>query len=218
MSDYISTYVERDAREIENIKNLSLFKKFLGLCAGRVGQLLNLSNLSNEVGVSSTTLTSWLSILEAMYIIYLLPPFYKNRNKRLVKTPKMYFYDTGLVANLLGIRKKDQLQNHPLQGALFENMMIGEIKKQILNKGLQHELYFYRDSKGSEVDLLIDQGTAIAPIEIKLSETFSTTFLKNKSLIEKDIPESISKWQIIYSGSSQERSNVDIWNFKDFEV
>ena len=218
LADYIATYVERDVRDLENIRDLTLFKKFLGLCAGRVGQLVNLSNLSNEVGVSSTTLKSWLTILEATYVVYLLKPFYKNLNKRLVKMPKLYFYDTGLMAHLLGIRKKEQLINHPLQGALFENMMIGEMKKQIAHKGLQHELYFYRDSKGVEVDLIVDQGTKLLPIEIKMAQTYSSGFLKNKSMIEKDLCLPAAKWQVVYSGSTQQRSDVDIWNFDEFEL
>ncbi|PIR26202.1 MAG: AAA family ATPase [Deltaproteobacteria bacterium CG11_big_fil_rev_8_21_14_0_20_42_23] len=218
LADYIATYVERDVRDLENIRDLTLFKKFLGLCAGRVGQLVNLSNLSNEVGVSSTTLKSWLTILEATYVVYLLKPFYKNLNKRLVKMPKLYFYDTGLMAHLLGIRKKEQLINHPLQGALFENMMIGEMKKQIAHKGLQHELYFYRDSKGVEVDLIVDQGTKLLPIEIKMAQTYSSGFLKNKSMIEKDLSLPAAKWQVVYSGSTQQRSDVDIWNFDEFEL
>lgn len=218
LKDYIATYVERDVRELENIKDLSLFKKFLGLCAGRTGQLLNLSNLSNEVGVSSTTLKSWLTILEATYVVFLLQPFYKNRNKRLVKTPKLYFYDTGLAAHLLGIRQKEQLINHPLQGALFENMMVGEIKKQIANKDYQFEVYFYRDNKGCEVDLIIDLGTKLIPIEIKMAETYSANFLKNKSLIQKDLSLPTNKWQLIYSGISQKRSDVEIINFKEFSL
>ncbi len=218
LADYIATYVERDVRNLENIKDLSLFKKFLGLCAGRVGQLLNLSNLSNEVGVSSTTLKSWLAILEATYVVYLLNPFYKNQSKRLVKTPKLYFYDTGLVAHLLGIRQKDQLNNHPLQAALFENMIVSEIKKQIANKGFQWDLYFYRDSKGLEVDLIVDQGTTLLPIEIKMAGTYSSSFLKNKTLIENDLSLATKKWQLIYSGSSQQRSNADVWNFEEFEL
>ena len=132
--------------------------------------------------------------------------------------PKLYFYDTGLMAHLLGIRKKEQLINHPLQGALFENMMIGEMKKQIAHKGLQHELYFYRDSKGVEVDLIVDQGTKLLPIEIKMAQTYSSGFLKNKSMIEKDLSLPAAKWQVVYSGSTQQRSDVDIWNFDEFEL
>lgn len=215
---YVATYIERDVRRMEQIKDLSLFKKFLGLCAGRIGQLLNLSNLSNEVGVSSTTLKSWLSILEATYVIYLLRPYYRNHNQRLIKTPKIYFYDTGLVTYLLGIRSPEQLINHPLQGALFENLIVSEIKKQIAHQGLQVELFFYRDARGREVDLLVEGGVKLMPIEIKQAATFSPHFFKNQASIAENLSLPTTPWQLIYTGETQKRSVHEVWNYKDFKL
>lgn len=176
--NYIKTYVERDVRLIKNISNLGAFERFLRLCAGRVGQLLNKSNLGIEVGVDSKTIDAWLTILESSFIIHLLKPHHRNFNKRLVKMPKLYFHDTGLVCALLGIQNQLQIQTHPLRGSLFENFVIGEFVKAGCNLGKQGLLYFWRDNKGNEIDLIIDKGDALYPIEIKSGQTVTEAYFK----------------------------------------
>ncbi len=172
-SNYIQTYVERDIRKLINLKNLTQFQTFLRLLAGRIGQLINYNSLSNDIGVSSTTIKNWISILQASYIVFELPPFHENIKKRVKKSSKIYFYDTGIVSYLLGIKNKDQAFRDPLRGGLFENFIILEVLKFFFNSGIRPELYFYRDSNNVEVDLLIRNGNSILPIEIKSSATFS---------------------------------------------
>lgn len=176
---YIRTYIERDVKLIRNIENTLLFNRFLQLCAGRTGQQLNVSALSNDAGVDVKTVQAWLSILQSSYIIYLLPPYHKNYNKRVVKSPKLYFVDTGLACSLLGIRQTAELENSHFRGALFENFMITEIMKQNRNKGSNTGLFYWKENNGLEVDLLADTGKKITPFEIKSGATFNDSFLKN---------------------------------------
>ena len=173
LPSYIQSYVERDVRELVNIKNLKQFQTFLSLCAGHVGQLINHTALSNAVGVHNTTIKEWLSILEATYIIFTLQPYYKNFNKRLIKSSKLYFYDTGIACSLLGIRDERDLALHPLKGSLFENFVIVELLKRKLNRGMRPRFYFWRESNGTEVDLLIEDGNTLIPIEIKSTQTLT---------------------------------------------
>jgi len=182
---YIRTYVERDVRQIKNIENLLAFERMLSLCAGRVGQPINYSNLSIELGVDGKTVQSWIGILQASYILFLLPPFFKNFNKRIVKSPKLYFYDTGLACHLLRIPHATSMNQHPYRGALFENWVITEFQKQKLNKGQRPNLYFWRDSAGHEIDLLEDQGTELLPIEIKSGKTITQDYFKGLRFWEK---------------------------------
>lgn len=184
-SNYFQTYVERDVRKIINLKNLTQFQTFLRLLAGRVGQLINYSSLSNDIGVSSTTIKNWISILQASYIVFELPPLHENLKKRLKKSSKIYFYDTGLVSYLLGLKTKDQVFRDPLRGGLFENFVIIEILKFFLNSGTRPELFFYRDSHNVEVDLLIRNGNSILPVEIKSSSTFSPKFIESINKFKK---------------------------------
>ncbi|HFQ80988.1 MAG TPA: ATP-binding protein [Desulfobacterales bacterium] len=170
---YVQTYVERDVRLITNIKDLSTFQRFIRMCAARVGQLLNLSNLANECGITHNTAKSWISILESSYLVFLLKPHYKNFNKRLVKTPKLYFHDTGLAAWLLNIHDEAQLSIHPARGPLFENWVVSEYLKKRFNQGQNSNLYFWRDNTGNEVDIIIDQGDKLIPIEVKSGQTLS---------------------------------------------
>ena len=170
-ANYIQTYVERDVRQILNIGDLNKFEKLLRLCAGRIGQLLNMSSLAVEVGVDVKTVDSWLSVLEAGFVLFRLQPYYENYNKRIVKMPKLYFYDIGLAWALVGINDPDQIALHPFRGSFFENLVILEVKKQFLNRGETHNLYFWRDSNGSEIDLLIKQSGQIQPVEIKSGQT-----------------------------------------------
>jgi hypothetical protein len=174
--NYIRTYIERDVRQLKNINNLIVFDRFLKLCAGRTGQLLNMSNLAVETGVDSKTVNSWISILESSFILFRLYPFHRNFNKRIVKMPKLYFYDTGLICSLLGINSEDQLALHPLYGNTFENLMVSEIMKIANNRCRGEGVYFWRDNVGHEVDLLIEQGSRIIPIEIKSGKTITGEF------------------------------------------
>jgi hypothetical protein len=174
--NYLTTYVERDVRQILNIQNLSTFQRFLRMCAARVGQLLNLSSLAADCGITHNTAAAWISVLEASYIVFLLRPYHENFNKRMVKTPKLYFHDTGLAAWLLGIRQPDHLAFHAQRGPLFENLVISEFQKERFNQGLPSDMYFWRDSKGLEVDLLLERGGTLWPVEIKSGQTLAADF------------------------------------------
>lgn len=171
LSFYFTTYVERDLRQLINIKDLALFERFIKLCATRCSQVLNLSSLGNDCGASHNTIKSWLSILEASYIVKILQPYYNNLGKRLIKAPKLYFVDTGLAAYLLGIQKKEHIHAHPLRGALFENFVVSELLKTRFNQGRTDNLYYLRNSRGNEVDVLLDYGLHMDLLEIKSSQT-----------------------------------------------
>jgi len=168
---YVTEYIERDVRQILKIQELGTFQRFVRLCAGRTGQLLNLSSLATECGVTHNTIKAWLSVLEASYLVFLLRPHHTNFNKRLVKMPKLYFYDVGLASWLLGIRTPDQIETHPLRGALFETLIVSELMKSQLNRGEPPNLSFWRDSNGNEVDVIFEQGPRLVPIEIKSGKT-----------------------------------------------
>ena len=172
-SNYIRTYIERDVRQLKTIENLFIFEKFLKLCAGRVGQLLNKNALALAVGVNNKTIEAWLGVLEASFIVFRLQPHHKNYNKRVVKMPKLYFYDTGLVCALLGVQNLNQLEFHPFKGSLFENMVVVEILKKQLNQGKSSNLYFWRNKTGNEIDVLIDNFNELIPIEIKAGKTIT---------------------------------------------
>ncbi|SFF05951.1 hypothetical protein SAMN05518672_11512 [Chitinophaga sp. CF118] len=214
LPNYIRTYIERDVRQIKNISNLNVFERFLKLCAGRTGQLLNMNSLAIEAGIDSKTIASWLSVLESSFIIHLLKPHHQNFNKRLVKMPKLYFYDTGLACSLLGITKATQLTLHPLKGNLFENFVVGELVKERFNKNLPLNLYFWRDSTGNEVDIIIDEGTALFPVEIKAGKTITSDYFKNFQFWNKIT--GTTEGAVIYAGDAlQKRSNgitVVPWN------
>jgi uncharacterized protein len=174
---YINSYIERDVRQLQNIGDLSLFQKFMGLCAGRIGQIVSLSSLSDDLGVSVPTVKRWLSVLEASYIIFLLQPSYKNFSKRLIKSPKLYFYDPAIAVSLLKISDSEQIFDHYLRGGLFETMVISDFKKQFYNLGAEPSCYFWRDQGGYEVDSIIETALKNIPIEIKSSLTYNTHFL-----------------------------------------
>jgi len=183
--NYISTYVERDVRQLKNVVDLTTFEHFIRLCAGRTGQLLNMSSLALETGVDQKTVAAWLSVLETSFILFRLQPYYKNYNKRMVKMPKLYFYDTGLAAALLGIDHADMLEMHPFRGSLFENLVVTEFLKQRLNSGLSNNIYFWRDSTGNEIDLLIDRTPDLLPIEIKSGRTVTSDYFKGLNFWNK---------------------------------
>jgi predicted AAA+ superfamily ATPase len=176
---YIQTYIERDVRSIKNIGDLSTFQRFVKLCAGRTGQLLNLSSLGSEVGINYKTVRSWISILEASFIVFLLQPHHRNFNKRIVKQPKLYFFDTGLLCALLDIQSPEQVSSHYLRGHLFENLIISEYVKHRYHLGMQSNAYFWRNSTGHEIDLLIETGGTLHAVEIKSGETLNNEFFKN---------------------------------------
>jgi hypothetical protein len=206
LSNYISTYIERDVRQLRSIENLVVFEKFLKLCAGRVGQLLNKNTLAMETGVDSKTIESWIGVLEASFIIFRLQPHHKNFNKRVVKMPKLYFYDVGLASALLGVQKAEQLEFHPFKGSLFENMVIVELLKQRLNKGKLNNLYFWRNSKGNEIDIIIDNFDELIPIEIKSGETITKDYFKGLDYWNNLT--GLTGGRVIYGGSQyQKRSH-----------
>lgn len=173
LSDYVQTYVERDVRQLVNIGDLDTFGRFVMLCAGRAGQLLNYSGLASDCGISVDTAKRWISLLKTSFLIHLLPPYHRNFSKRIIKSPKLYFIDTGLCCYLLGIRSVEQLQTHPLRGHLFENYVVSEIIKAYANHRLSPPLYFWRDQSGHEVDLLFENGTDLYPVEIKSGQTIA---------------------------------------------
>lgn len=173
LSDYTNTYLERDVRRLINVRDLSAFQRFLRMCAARTGQLLNLSALAADCGITHNTAREWLSVLEASYIVYLLRPYHRNFGKRLVKTPKLYFLDTGLATWLANIKRPDEVALGNLRGPLFETLVVGEILKWRLNRRLDKEIYFWRDSNGYEIDVVIEQGETLLPIECKAGETIA---------------------------------------------
>jgi len=174
---YINTYIERDVRQLINVRDLSAFQRFIRMCAARTGQLLNLSSLASDCGITHNTAAAWISVLEASYIVFLLRPHFNNYNKRMVKAPKLYFIDTGIAAWLLGIRTEEQLSFHAQRGALFENLVVTEFLKSRFNEGRQADIYFWRDSKGLEIDLLLEDGGNLTPVEIKSGQTVASDFM-----------------------------------------
>jgi uncharacterized protein len=210
-ASYIQTYIERDVRLIKNITDLGAFQRFVKLCAGRIGQLLNLSSLGSDCGISHNTAKSWLSILESSFIIYLLQPHFENFNKRLVKQPKLYFYDPGLAASLLGIESEDQLITHYLKGGLFEALILSELAKYRFNRSFEPHLYFWRDNKGSEVDCIIEHKNSLIPVEIKAGKTVNADFLKMLNYWSALAAEKAGPSFLIYGGNeSQKRSQASV--------
>lgn len=220
LADYVATYVERDVRQLLRIGDLLLFQTFVRLCAGRTGQLLNLSALAADCGVSQPTARSWLSVLEASYLVFRLPPFASNLGKRLTKSPKLYFYDAGLAANLLNLEHPGQLATHPLRGPLFETWVVGEIVKAHLHRGKRPRVSFYRDRDRTEVDLLLERGSELTAVEIKAARTPSGSYfggLERLSSTLADSPGSqVGRRVVVYGGSTtQERSSGTLLGWRD---
>lgn len=214
-ANYVMTYIERDVRQVVEVQNLSLFQRFIKMCAARVGQLLNMSSLAIDCGVSYNTIRSWLSVLEAGYVVFLLQPHHQNFGKRLVKTPKLYFYDTGLAAFLLGIRDAEHLSIHSARGALFENFVVSELIKHRYNQGLPSNLYFWRNNTGDEVDVVIEQGEKLLPLEIKSGQTFNADFLTGINKWMKIAGNVALTPQLVYGGSEQmTRNGVEVRSWK----
>jgi uncharacterized protein len=204
-SSYFQTYVERDVRRILQIKDLLLFERFIKLVAGRVGQLVNYASLSTDVGVSANTIKEWVSVLEATYIIVRLEPYFENFGKRTIKSPKLYFTDTGLLCYLLGIDTVSQLTKDQLWGNIFENWVVMELFKHRYNQALDPRLYFYRDVSGKEVDLVYQVGSQLIPIEIKSSKTFSPAFLEGLHYFHKQVPKRAKDGAVIYAGKEKQQ-------------
>ncbi len=213
--NYYTTYIERDVRQLVHIKDIQLYQKFIRLAAGRIASEYNASALAGEVGTSVPTINSWFGTLAASYIAYTLPPYYENMGKRLTKTPKLYFYDTGLACHLLGIENETQLRNHPLRGNLFENMVVNEAVKSRFNRGKQPNLYFFRDKSGKEVDLLYSVADCFYAYEIKSAQTFHTDFAKGLDYVRKIFGKRILQSGVIYDGLTQ---GDGVMNFRDFNL
>ena len=215
-ANYVLTYIERDVRQMVNVRDLTTFQRFVRMCAARTGQVLNLSGLANDCGITHNTAKAWLSVLEASYIIFLIKPHHRNFGKRLIKSPKLYFYDTGLAAWLLGINDAKQMSIHAMRGALFENLMISELLKGRFNKALASNLYFWRDNTGNEIDVLIEKTGTLIPVEIKSGQT-----------VTKDYFTGLKKWltiadattgssYVIYGGNEgQKRLGIEVLPWRD---
>ncbi|MBR1929707.1 MAG: ATP-binding protein [Paludibacteraceae bacterium] len=197
---YFSTYIQRDIQQVMNIRHLSEFRKFVIMCASRVGTEFNAQSMCSELGVSIPTIQEWMNVLEASYIAFRLPPFYRNINKRLVKTPKIYFYDVGMVCYLLGIKSAEQVESHPLRGQIFENMVISEFLKKQYNLGLDNNLFFYRDKGQHEVDIVQEDGLNLYAYEIKLSPQIHPDFYKNLRYFRSLFPDVTLLTQVINTG------------------
>ncbi len=197
---YISTYLEKDVRQIKNIENLNSFSNFLQLCAGRAGQLLNLNSLATDAGISPNTAKSWLSILEASYIIYYIQPYHNNYNKRIIKAPKLYFYDTGLVCSLVGISSPQQVNTYYSKGALFENMIINELLKNKIHNGQVPRFYFWQNKTKQEIDLIVDTANKPVLVEIKSGMTMSDSYFSNLKYWQKLTGEESKNMNVVYGG------------------
>ena len=215
MRNYTASYLERDVRQIINVKNLSNFQKFLKLCAGRIGQVLNLSSIGNDLGVSHMTIKEWLSVLETSYVIYLLPAYYRNFKKRIIKSPKLYFHDVGLASYLLGIEKPEHMNRDPLMGNLFENYIVTEVIKYFWSHGRNAPLYFFRDNIGNEVDLLVEKARQVAAIEIKAGQTVNNDWFKGLEYLRRVMGKTVLSRHLIYAGKEEYvREGVGIWPFR----
>lgn len=222
LADYTATYLERDVRQLVNVGDLLVFQTFLRLCAGRTGQILNLTSLANDCGISQPTARSWLSVLEASYIVFRLPPFFANFGKRLIKSPKLYFYDAGLAATLLNIETPGQLEGHPLRGALFETWVVAEIAKAHLHRGRRPRLSFYRDSGGLEIDLILEKGTDLVLVEIKSAQTpsgqYFNAFERFAATLKEHQAPGIAGRVVVYGGEeSQARSRGTLLSWRELD-
>lgn len=220
LADYTATYVQRDVRQVINIGDLQAFSGFLKLCSGRAAQEINLSKIGNDAGISHNTVRSWLSVLETSYILHRLPSWHTNIRKQIVKTPKLHFFDSGLACYLLGIREPDQLFHHPLRGAIFESWVISEIFKASVHSGIQPRIFHYRETRGIEIDLLIEQPEGMDVVEIKSGATISADFFKNLDRFSDrvkgtDKKHSLQKYVIYGGDNTQKRSKAQVLSWRD---
>lgn len=213
---YVKTYLERDVRDLLNVKDMRLFNMFLKLCAGRIGSVFNASEIAGEIGVSCKTIQAWVSILQASYVVYLLPPYFENSRKRLTKSPKMYFCDTGLACTLLGIESAEQLAFDKMRGHLFENLIVVELLKRRLNEGKESNIYFYRDSNQNEVDILVNNGSSLDAIEVKSAMTYNPSFEKALLKVNEWVNPPVGKRTIIYAGTLEDdKGDIRLLNYRN---
>lgn len=213
-TDYITTYIERDVRQLQAISDLSLFQNFIKLCAGRVGQLLNLTSLGNDAGISHNTARAWISILESSYIIFLTQPYFKNFNKRIIKSPKIYFYDTGLLCNLLSIKNEEQLFNHYARGSIFESAIMSDFLKQYYHHGKKPSIYFWAD-RSQEIDCILEHANNLTAIEIKSGKTIQPSFFNGLNYF-KELAGNVANSYVVYGGDeSQKRSYPEVISWSD---
>lgn len=211
LTHYVKTYIERDLRQLIEVRDLSSFQRFLKMCAAHSGQLLNLSALANDCGITHNTAKSWISILEASFLVALLRPHFENFNKRLVKTPKLYFLDSGLACYLLDIKNRKHLDTHPLRGALFETMIVAEIIKIHLNKGMDPPLWFWRDRTGNEIDIIIEQAGLLHPVEVKSGKTITSDYFNTLKRWKTWAGDRSGRGFLIYGGDEeQERTGIRV--------
>lgn len=214
--NYIKTYIERDIRQLINVRDLNTFKNFIQLTAGRIGSTLNTESLVNDVGASHNTIKQWLSILETSYILYRLSPYFENFGKRIIKSPKIYFTDVGMISYLLGIESAQQITRDPLRGGLFENLVLLELLKTRFNEGGDPHVYYYRDSNQNEVDIIIKRGHYLIPVEIKSSATFSSALLKNLKFYQRLVGKRMLTGFLVYAGEQEQLiGNIHLINFKN---
>lgn len=218
LSDYVMTYIERDVRQLINIQDLRTFHRFLQMCAARTGQILNLSSLANDCGITHNTAKAWISVLEASYIVFLLSPHYKNYNKRLIKSPKLYFIDTGLACLLAGIQHATQLISHSMRGALFETLVASELLKKRFNAGLLSNLYFWRDSQGHEIDLILEEGENLVPIEIKSGQTIASDYFSGIQYWRTLSKQSTEAWLVYAGDQNQNRDGIHLINWENIDT
>ena len=204
---YIQTYLERDVRSLLNVSDLSAFTRFLRLCAGRIGAPLNMSSLSSDCGIAVNTAKAWLSVLEASYVIYLLPPYHENFAKRLVKSPKLFFYDTGLVCSLLGLRRADLVESFYMRGSLFENLVVSEVLKHYYNRGQMAPCYYWQDKTGREIDLLIETDKGLLPLEVKAGMTLNTGYFDQLTYWNKLSGNRPDNSYVLYGGSLKQSTS-----------
>ena len=213
--NYFQTYVERDLRQLIQVKNLAQFERFIKICAGRVGQLLNMEEIGGEIGISANTVKEWISILEASFIIFRLQPYFENFGKRIIKSPKLYFTDIGLAVYLLGIENETQLTRDPLRGHLFENLVVLELMKSRLNRGMDPQLFYYRDVQKNEVDLIFKSGNLLIPIEIKSSKTYNSEFLETLRFFQVLAKDRAPEGYLIYGGTEEQSIHtIKLLNYK----
>jgi len=216
-ANYVTTYLERDVRQLKNVTDLSLFHRFLKMCAARSGQILNLSSLGDDCGITHNTARSWLSVLEASYVVYLLKPHYQNFNKRLIKSPKIYFCDTGLLCYLIGISNPNMLLTHASRGQVFETWVISELLKGRFNRGMKDNLYFWRDNTGHEIDCIVDQGDRLLALEVKSGKTVSEDFFKGLRFWRRISGTDARKMVLVYAGlMDQRRKEGTVLSWRSF--
>ncbi len=216
-ADYTATYLERDVRQLISVRDLGAFRRFVRMCAARTAQLVNLSSLAADCGVTHNTAKAWISVLEASYIVHLLPPYHRNFGKRLIKSPKLYFLDTGLAAALVGIREAGELAIHPMRGALFESWVIAELLKYHLNRGQPPNLHFWRDSGGNEVDAVIERGARLHALEVKSGKTIAADYLAGLERFSRIASSATAS--LVYAGDAgQRRSHATIFGWRDIKA